>query len=82
MKTLDTISRVLNLLFILVVAIAAGWILLSKPAPKPEPTTTTFDTLLVNEHGDTVKAIFIVDSNDVIYFVTSDRWQMMTPRRK
>lgn len=43
---------------------------------------TEFETLLVNEKGDTVGATFTVKSDDVVYFIVSDRWQMMTPRSK
>ena len=43
---------------------------------------TTFETLLVNENGDAVHATFTVDNNDVIYFITTNRWQMCVPREK
>ena len=42
---------------------------------------TTFETLLVNEKGDTVKATFTVKNDNVIYFIVSDKWKMQTPRK-
>ena len=42
---------------------------------------TTFETLLVNEKGDSVQATFTVKNDDVIYFIVSDRWKMQTPRK-
>lgn len=41
----------------------------------------TFETILVNEDGQAVPATFTVNTNDVIYFIVSDRWMIQTPRR-
>jgi len=81
MKALDIASRVFSFTLAVLVMVTASWMLFSnKDKVIPISTTTTFETLLVNDDGDTIVATFTVDNDDVIYFITGNRWHMMTPR--
>jgi len=64
------IFAVLMLALLVVVSLAVGNV-----EPPPEPTTTSYDALIVDSEGVAVHAVLTVENEDVLTLVTGDKWR-------